>query len=133
MGHRSSGVGNPQRFHATLSLVLAALLALALLIPFRHSWTWYHVLGAWLLAINATAFAYYGCDKQLARTNRRRVPENVLHLLALAGGSLGAWAGMRVFRHKTIKGSFRLGFWLIVALQVVLIAWIATLLWEHHR
>ena len=61
-----------------------------------------------------------------------RVPEMVLHILALAGGSLGAWLGMRLFRHKTVKGSFRLAFWLIVSLQVLLVAWVAHLLWQHH-
>jgi uncharacterized membrane protein YsdA (DUF1294 family) len=132
MGTRGSWLRNPQRFHAALALLLAALLALALLIPFRHSFTWYHLLGAWLLAINVTTFAYYGFDKKQAKGAGRRIPENVLHLLALSGGSLGAWLAMRVFRHKTIKGSFRLVFWLIVALQLVLVGWVATLLWHHH-
>jgi uncharacterized membrane protein YsdA (DUF1294 family) len=133
MGTRRSWVGSPQRFHAAIALVVAVLLALAFLSPFRLSFTWFHLLGAWLAAINLTAFGYYALDKQLARGSYRRIPENVLHLLALLGGSPGAWVGMRVFRHKTIKGRFRLVFWLIVALQLVLIAWIVTLLWQHHR
>jgi uncharacterized membrane protein YsdA (DUF1294 family) len=48
------------------------------------------------------------------------VPERVLHGLALLGGSPGAWAGMRLFRHKTVKGSFRAVFWFILAAQVAL-------------
>src|SRR5207249_886555 len=53
----------------------------------------------------------------------RRVPEAVLLTLAASGGSLGAYAGMSFFRHKTLKGSFRTLYWLIVAAQVVLLAW----------
>jgi uncharacterized membrane protein YsdA (DUF1294 family) len=49
------------------------------------------------------------------------VPETVLHGLALAGGTLGAYVGMHLFRHKTIKGSFRLVFWVIALLQVALV------------
>jgi uncharacterized membrane protein YsdA (DUF1294 family) len=45
----------------------------------------------------------------------------VLHGLALAGGSLGCYAGMRAFRHKTIKGTFRIVFWVIVVLQALLV------------
>jgi uncharacterized membrane protein YsdA (DUF1294 family) len=71
------------------------------------------------------AFAYYGVDKFQARRGRRRVPEVVLHGLAVVGGSPGAYAAMQVWRHKTIKGRFRLVFWLIVALQLALILWLA--------
>jgi uncharacterized membrane protein YsdA (DUF1294 family) len=51
------------------------------------------------------------------------VPERVLLGLALLGGSPGAWAGMTLFRHKTVKGRFRLAFAVIVALQLGLAAW----------
>jgi len=46
-----------------------------------------------------------------------------LHTLAAVGGSPGALLGMSLFRHKTIKGKFRILFWCIVALQVSLGAW----------
>jgi uncharacterized membrane protein YsdA (DUF1294 family) len=42
-------------------------------------------------------------------------------LLALAGGSLGAYLGMHIFHHKTAKGSFQRRFWLVVAVQAVLV------------
>jgi uncharacterized membrane protein YsdA (DUF1294 family) len=41
--------------------------------------------------------------------------------LALIGGSLGAAAGMLLFRHKTSKPAFLIPFGLIVLLQVGLI------------
>ncbi len=59
------------------------------------------------------------------------MPEAVLHGMALAGGSLGAYTAMRLFRHKTIKGRFRLVFWSIVVLQLAIIAWIIADSWRH--
>jgi uncharacterized membrane protein YsdA (DUF1294 family) len=132
MGRRQAWLRKPERLHGVLALMIALTLALALLVPFRHSFGWYHALAAWLLAINLTAFGYYGFDKGRARQGGRRVPEIVLHGLALVGGSLGAWLAMRTFRHKTVKGRFRLAFWIIVAFQVLLLAWVARLVWEHH-
>ncbi len=132
MGRRQAWLRKPERLHGAMALMIALTLALALLVPFRHSFGWYHALAAWLLAINLTAFGYYGFDKGRARQGGRRVPEIVLHGLALAGGSFGAWLAMRTFRHKTVKGRFRLAFWIIVASQVLLLAWVARLVWEHH-
>lgn len=61
----------------------------------------------WYLAvINFTAWAAYGLDKGRARSGKWRIPERTLLLLALAGGSLGALAGMLMFRHKTRKAKF---------------------------
>ena len=102
---------------------MALLAAVSLWAGLSGSWTWPPWLGAWLAAINVTALGYYGYDKLQARRAARRVPEVVLHSLALAGGSVGAYAGMRLFRHKTLKGGFRAIFWGIVALQTALATW----------
>jgi uncharacterized membrane protein YsdA (DUF1294 family) len=80
------------------------------------------VLVPYLVVTNIVAFAYYGHDKLMARHKGRRVPELVLHGLAVVGGSLGALAGMRLFRHKTVKGRFRGVFWAILVAQVVIVA-----------
>jgi uncharacterized membrane protein YsdA (DUF1294 family) len=52
--------------------------------------------------------AFYGLDKAQSRSKGWRVPENVLHVLALAGGFAGGWAGRAIFRHKTRKAIFTL-------------------------
>jgi uncharacterized membrane protein YsdA (DUF1294 family) len=132
MGRRPSWTRRPENLHGALALMIAVTLTLALLYPFRHSFSWYHALAAWLLAVNLTAFGYYGLDKARARGGARRVPEVVLHGLSLAGGSFGAYLAMRTFRHKTVKGNFRLAFWIIVALQVLLVVWVAHHVWQHH-
>jgi uncharacterized membrane protein YsdA (DUF1294 family) len=112
----------PDVYHGSVALALSLLGAVGLILVFRLAPTWAHYLGAWLVSVNVVAFGYYGYDKGQARRSARRVPEVVLHGLSVAGGSLGAYAGMRLFRHKTIKGSFRIFFWFVVIMQLALIA-----------
>jgi uncharacterized membrane protein YsdA (DUF1294 family) len=121
---------SPYRFHALAGLGIALTLTVALLLLFRPALTWYAALAAWLAGVNLTAFGYYGFDKARARAGGSRVPERILHLLALAGGSFGAWVGMALFRHKTLKGRFRAVFWCVVAAQVGLAVWVA---WVFYR
>jgi uncharacterized membrane protein YsdA (DUF1294 family) len=121
----------PQSYHGGVALLLVVLCAAGLFLVLRLPYTWYHLLAAWLLAVNLVTFAYYGYDKGRARSGSRRVPEAVLHALVLLGGTLGGYAGMRLFRHKTIKGSFRLFFWVIVLLQLGLLAAVLYRLWKH--
>ena len=121
-----SRLGNPYWVHGTTSLLLALAGTIALWYALSRQWHWEPWLAAWLVAVNVVAFAYYGLDKARARSATRRVPELVLHGLALAGGSIGAYFGMRLFRHKTIKGgAFRVLFWVIVAFQLALIVVLA--------
>ena len=54
--------------------------------------------------------------------SRHRIPERNLFLGAIAGGSLGALLGMRVFHHKTLHRSFRIGIPLILAVQILISA-----------
>lgn len=76
-------------------------------------------LGYYLLAVNALAFALMGADKAKARRGAWRIPEKVLFLSALAGGSVGAIAGMFAFRHKTKHLRFVLGLPAILLAQLL--------------
>ncbi len=60
----------------------------------------------YLAAINVLTFFVYGLDKHKARKGRWRIPEATLLMLAALGGSIGAYAGMKIFRHKTKKPKF---------------------------
>lgn len=83
--------------------------------------------NAWLLcllAVNLLSFALYGIDKRRARKNARRISEKVLFLVPLLGGSIGALAGMRCFRHKTKHWYFRFGIPAILVLQLILALWL---------
>src|SRR5439155_5134595 len=82
---------------------------------------------AFLAAISLATFAAYLYDKSVAigRTRLYRVPETVLHVLALAGGTPAAFAGQKLLRHKSVKRPFRAWFWSIVLLQIAALSlWI---------
>ena len=64
------------------------------------------ILVWYLAVINFTTWVAYGLDKGRAKSGKWRIPERTLLLLALAGGSLGALAGMIMSRHKTRKPKF---------------------------
>ena len=62
----------------------------------------------WLAIASCVTFFLYGYDKAQAGARGRRVPEGLLHALALAGGFAGGWLGRWAFRHKTRKWSLTL-------------------------
>jgi uncharacterized membrane protein YsdA (DUF1294 family) len=80
-------------------------------------------LLAWMGGWTPIAFAAYGLDKRAATSGGWRIPEAVLHGLALVGGVVGAWAGRAVFRHKTRKPIF------LVVLVIASVLWGAIALW----
>jgi uncharacterized membrane protein YsdA (DUF1294 family) len=61
-----------------------------------------------LVVLNIASFALFGIDKRRARRGARRISENALLASAVVSGTIGAWAGVVVFRHKTRKMSFLL-------------------------
>lgn len=75
----------------------------------------------YLICINIMTFLVYGIDKWKARNGKWRISEATLLLLAVIGGSVGAWAGMSVWHHKTLHKKFRYGVPLILIIQVALI------------
>lgn len=77
-----------------------------------------------LIAINLAAFAAMGLDKRQARRHGWRIPEATLLLWAIAGGSVGAIAGMHLFRHKTQHPLFRFGPPVILILQLAAAWWL---------
>ena len=125
MGH----LRRPKKVHAAIALAVTVAGAALLWHRFSGRWSWQPWLIAWLAAVNPVAFIYHGFDKWRAGRGGGRVPEAVLHGLAVVGGSLGAYAGMHAFRHKTVKGWFRFTFWAIVILQAAGGAWLLRDLW----
>ena len=80
----------------------------------------------YLLAINIATFFLYGIDKYKAKKNQWRISEATLLTMAAIGGSIGAWAGMRLWHHKTIHKKFRYGIPLIISLQIALFVYLYT-------
>ena len=111
-------------FHSLTALVLTLVGAALLVAVFRADLHWYHLVAAWMVAVNFTTFGYYAYDKSQARAQPQgdRIPEAVLHGLAVLGGTPGAYLGMVALRHKTIKPGFRFVFWMTVVFQVLLAA-----------
>jgi uncharacterized membrane protein YsdA (DUF1294 family) len=75
------------------------------------------IAGGYAL-FSTIAVAVYAMDKTAARRDRRRVPESTLLAIGLIGGWPGAIVAQELLRHKTTKRSFRVRFWLTVALNV---------------
>lgn len=76
------------------------------------------IAAAYLLLVSAAAFGAFALDKAAAESGRRRIAESTLLLLALAGGSPGAWLAVKVMRHKTRKQPFHSILIAITVLQV---------------
>lgn len=79
-------------------------------------------VAAYFAAVNALAFAAFAWDKRCARLGSWRVRERTLIWLALVGGSLGAFAGQQIMRHKTSKQPFRTQLSAVIGLQTIVIA-----------
>ena len=74
-------------------------------------------------AVSLVTFGLFWIDKRRAiRESGNRIPEKTLFMAALLGGWPGALAGQKLFRHKTVKGSFRVVLTLIVGLHLAMIA-----------
>lgn len=64
-------------------------------------------------------------DKRKAARHKWRIPEKTLFLISIAGGSIGTWSGMYIFRHKTKHWYFVIGMPLILILQIAAFVYIA--------
>lgn len=108
---------SPYLIFAVISLIFGASI-------FFYASQYMESIIAYLLAINIMTFVLYGYDKYISKGERLRVPEVNLQTLALLGGSPSALFAQKFFRHKTLKGSFQIIYWLIVLGQVGLIFWL---------
>lgn len=86
--------------------------------------TLHSYLAYYLLAINAVIFIVYGIDKYKAKKAKWRISEATLLLLAVLGGSIGAWIGMKVWHHKTMHKKFKYGIPAILLIQIALMAYL---------
>jgi uncharacterized membrane protein YsdA (DUF1294 family) len=80
------------------------------------------LLLALLVVLNVVSFALFGIDKRRARRGEWRISESTLLLSGLISGTIGAWAGIYTFRHKSSKPSFLLKLVLLTAVDIVVVA-----------
>ena len=74
------------------------------------------------IIMNLVTFILYGADKSKARKGKWRIPEKTLLLFAACFGGLGAFLGMKIFRHKTKHTSFKILVPVFMIIQFILIA-----------
>lgn len=79
------------------------------------------IIIAYLVIINIAAFLSMALDKYFATKHMWRIPEKMLFLLAIIGGSIGSNAGMQLCRHKTKHWYFVVFMPLILVAQIVLV------------
>jgi len=101
--------------------IIPLVAALVLAVLLNRTLSFLDPVLAWVLAVTAVTFLVYGYDKAIADSGRTRVPEMALLLFVLVGGTLGALAGMFVFKHKTRKRSFQAKLGGVLVVQALLL------------
>jgi len=79
-----------------------------------------YLIGGCLVGMNLITFIVYGIDKRKAKKRLWRIPEATLIGLALMGGSVGAFLGMKFFHHKTKHIKFYVGVPAIFITEIVI-------------
>ncbi len=74
----------------------------------------------YVVIMNILGVAVMGIDKYKAQHKLWRIPEKTLFLVSILGGSIGTWAGMYLFHHKTKHWYFVVGMPSILVIQIVL-------------
>lgn len=77
----------------------------------------------YFVAINIIGFLAMLIDKKKAERGSWRIPEKTLFIFTLLGGGIGTISGMYLFRHKTKKLKFTIGFPVILISEVALIVY----------
>jgi uncharacterized membrane protein YsdA (DUF1294 family) len=72
-----------------------------------------------LLILNVSGFILVALDKYKAKNRLWRIPERTFFLLSILGGSIGVYAGLLVFNHKTRRWYFMSIIPLIITAQLV--------------
>ena len=83
-----------------------------------------HIALLYLAVINVVTFFMYGIDKWKAKKSKWRIRDPALLGLAVLGGSIGAWLGMKVWHHKTQHKKFKYGVPVIIIIQLALICYL---------
>ena len=115
-------IRDPKKYYMRIALIGIIVIALVFYLAGGIS-----AYLSYLASAGIVTFVLYGFDKMQAKRNGDRVPEIILHLLALVGGFIGGWAGRFIFRHKTSQPVFLI----MLILATVLHAWSYYYLYIH--
>jgi uncharacterized membrane protein YsdA (DUF1294 family) len=106
----------PKTVFFCITMGTSLLLFLLLWLLLRLEWFW-----AWWSSASLVTFCTYGYDKAQSKIDGQRVPEIILHVMAMSGGVAGAWAGRGLFRHKTRHRGITIVLILATILHLVLL------------
>ena len=81
----------------------------------------FYIYAASMFIMSCIAFFSYRRDKMLAQKGAYRTAEKTLLILAVCLGGVGAFAGMKIYRHKTKHLRFQIIVPVSMALQVILL------------
>ena len=84
----------------------------------QEIFTWQNIV-IYFIIINLFGFFIMWLDKRKAKKGAWRIPEKTLFIITAIGGGIGTTVGMYVFRHKTQKVQFVIGFPLITILEII--------------
>ena len=87
------------------------------------------LIAVYILFMNLFSFLLFGIDKRRAKKNAWRISEQALLMSAFLSGAFGAYAGMKVFRHKTKHRLFTVMIPAAMIVWIILIGWLAYTYW----
>lgn len=82
------------------------------------------IITAYLLLINISGFFICLADKRKAIKKRWRIPERNIFAVAAAGGSIGVYLSLILFRHKTRHLRFMAGIPAIFIIQAGIVVFL---------
>jgi len=81
----------------------------------------------YFIVLNLLGFLSMYIDKEKSKANKWRIRESTLLLIALLGGSIGSYFGMKIFRHKTKHFKFKYGIPIILFIQLSIFLYMSRL------
>ena len=78
----------------------------------------------YIFLINCIGLGAMALDKYKSERAKWRIPEKTLFMITLLGGGIGTTVGMYLFRHKTKKLYFTIGFPTILISEIAIIIYL---------
>ncbi|MBU3202906.1 DUF1294 domain-containing protein [Clostridium algidicarnis] len=81
----------------------------------------YKLILFYFIILNILGLLSMYIDKSKSKRSQWRIRENTLIIIAILGGSIGSYLGMKKFRHKTKHSKFKYGIPFIIFIQIIII------------
>jgi uncharacterized membrane protein YsdA (DUF1294 family) len=124
---RARNYRSPYQEDLLISMALTLVLAVAFAQFLR-----FPLYLAYMIGLNIVTFGCYGYDKYQAIHKAWRVPEFVLHFLAIIGGALGGITGQWFFNHKTRKQNFHIVLWSSFMVHIAILVLLSRYLLTYY-